>query len=309
MNEKIKITIIIPVLNAGKTLQATINSLKKQKYSNFEVIVMDGLSKDNTIDIVNNNSDIITTLISEKDESGASACNKAISLSTGDIIMFLYGDDYLDDNALSLIAEVALSQPNYNIISYGLSIEHLDNKKIIMQSYKKKNIKLTLDNILFKHVLNHCYRTKIFKKHGLLKPLYYDKTTFYSNDREFLIRLAISNENNYVIEKILYNMTFHNNSYTGSRLNLVKIREEHIGIADYYLEDVSLSKYKIKKLVNFKSHNLALLLVWYFYKLDFIKFIHIFKKGFCLKGYIWFIDIIKCPIAELTYRASVKKWI
>ena len=67
MNEKIKITIIIPVLNAGKTLQATINSLKKQKYSNFEVIVMDGLSKDNTIDIVNNNSDIITTLISEKD--------------------------------------------------------------------------------------------------------------------------------------------------------------------------------------------------------------------------------------------------
>ena len=84
------------MLNAGKTLQATINSLKKQKYSNFEVIVMDGLSKDNTIDIANNNSDIITTLISEKDESGASACNKAISLSTGDIIMFLYGDDYLE---------------------------------------------------------------------------------------------------------------------------------------------------------------------------------------------------------------------
>lgn len=308
MDKLPKITIIIPVKNAGKTLQITLNSLKSQNYNNLEVIVMDGLSDDNTMEIVNNNMDIIQIAISEKDESGASAVNKAIGLSSGDIIGFLYGDDYLTDDALEIIGEKVRENPHYDFYSYGLSIEELFSRKIIFESYNEKNIALNMHNALFKHVLNHFYKKNIFQEHGLLTPLYYDGTVFISNDREFLIRLAVNNLKNLVIEKILYKMTFHKESFTGSRDHIVKIREEHIGIADHYISLNNLSNYKKRKLTDFKSHNLSLLLVWYFYKLDFGKFFYTFNKGFKLKGLLWFIDVFKCPLSELVYRASVKKW-
>ena len=104
-------------------------------------------------------------------------------------------------------------------------------------------------------------------------------------------------------------MTHHKDSYSGGRSGLEKIRVEHIGIADYYLKKYDLSIYKKRKLLDFKSHNLSLLLVLYLYKLDFRKFMDIIKTGFYLKKFYWFIDIIKCPVLEIFYRMSVKKWL
>lgn len=303
-----RITIIIPCKNAEKTIQRTFDSIKKQNYQNLECIVMDGNSNDQTMDIVNRNRDILSIVISEDDDSGASACNKAIGLSSGDIIGFLYADDYLEENSLNCISNAVINNPDFDIYSYGLSIEDLNTKKIIFESYLKKDISLNLDNILFKHVLNHFYSKNIFKKFGLLQPLYYDGTVFYSNDREFLIRLALNNAKNYVIEKVLYKMTFHKNSYTGSRKNLVKIREEHIGIAEHYIKNYDISNYANKKLIDFKSHNLSLLFVYYFYKIDFKNIKKVFIEGFEAKGFLWILDIIKCPISEIIYRARLKKW-
>jgi len=303
-----KITIIIPCKNAEMTIKKTFDSIRSQNYKNIECIVMDGNSSDNTMKIVNNNLDIVSKVISEEDESGAAACNKAIGLSSGDIIGFLYADDYFEDNSLQLISNAVIDNPSCDIYSYGLSIEDLYSKKVIFESCLKRNISLCLNNVLFKHVLNHFYRREVFMKYGLLRPLYFDGTIFFSNDREFLIRLCLNNLKNHVIEKVLYKMTSHKESYTGSRKNIVKIREEHIGIADYYLEKNRISNYKRKKLKDFKSHNLSLLVVYYLYKLDVKKIQHYLKIGLELKGIIFLIEIIRCPISEIFYRLSVKKW-
>ena len=203
MENQPKITIIVPVKNAGKTLQKTFDSIKSQNYKNFELIVMDGISTDNTMEVINNNIEIVDTLISEDDKSSADACNKAIKISKGEFVGFLYGDDYLDANALISIANVIKTRDDIDIISYGLSIENLKTGKVILNSKKEKNISLNLNNILFKHVLNHFYRKNIFQKYGYLKTLYFDNTVFYSNDREFLIRLALNNVKNFVIEETL----------------------------------------------------------------------------------------------------------
>ena len=308
MNNNPKISIIIPCKNAEKTIQKTFDSIRIQGYQNLECILVDGNSSDKTMSIVEDNSDILNIIISEEDKSGAEACNKAIKLSTGDIVGFLYADDYLEKNSLNEIANSVKKYPDYDIYSYGLSIENLETKKIIFESFSKKNIDLKLNNILFKHVLNHFYRRSVFKEYGYLNELYYDGTVFYSNDREFLIRLCLNDVKNYVIEKILYKMTFHKESFTGSRKNIVKIRKEHIGIADHYIGNNNLSNYKKNKLVNFKSHNLSLLLVYYVYKLDFQNIKEVFLLGFKLKKFFWFIDIFRSPLAELIYRFSLKKW-
>ena len=303
-----RITVIVTCKNAAGTIQKTFDSLRSQKYENLELIVMDGMSKDGTQNIIENNKDIITTFISEEDKSGADAANKAISLSTGDIIGFLYADDYYADNMLSKISEAYISNENCEVLSYGMQIEKLHNQKIILQSYNKDNINLNLNNILFKHVLNHFYKRSLFDKYGKLKPLFFDNNVFFSNDREFLLRLALNNVKNYVIEEILYIATSHENSHTGSRKNIVRIREEHIGIADYFLESYSLSVYKKDKLILFKSHNLSLLFAWFVLTIRFSKAVTIFKQGYSLRGLYWMIDIIVRPLSEIKYRLSVKYW-
>jgi glycosyltransferase involved in cell wall biosynthesis len=90
-------SIIIPTYNSGATISACIESILRQSYSNWEVLIIDAVSKDETIAIAqtyaNKNSSI--RFISEKDEGIYDAMNKGISLSKGSWLYFLGCDDRL----------------------------------------------------------------------------------------------------------------------------------------------------------------------------------------------------------------------
>lgn len=102
-----KISIITVCYNSEKTIEATIKSVAAQNFRNIEYIVIDGLSIDNTLDIVAKYSDITSEVISEKDGGIYHAMNKGIALATGDVIGFLNADDvYVDEQVLSRVAEV-----------------------------------------------------------------------------------------------------------------------------------------------------------------------------------------------------------
>ena len=79
-----KITIITVCFNSGKTIEDTIKSVLKQTYNNYEYLIIDGGSSDNTLDIIKYNGIY-------------DAMNKGIKLSTGDIIGFINADDMLKD--------------------------------------------------------------------------------------------------------------------------------------------------------------------------------------------------------------------
>lgn len=102
-----KISIITVCYNSEKTIEATIKSVAAQNYHNIEYIVIDGLSIDNTLDIVAKYSHITSEVVSEKDDGIYHAMNKGIALATGDIIGFLNADDiYADGQVLKRVAEV-----------------------------------------------------------------------------------------------------------------------------------------------------------------------------------------------------------
>jgi len=91
-------SIITVTYNAGKVLEDTIQSVVFQTYRNVEYIVVDGGSKDNTMDIVNKYRHHISKVICEPDKGLYDAMNKGILLATGDYICFLNAGDELHEN-------------------------------------------------------------------------------------------------------------------------------------------------------------------------------------------------------------------
>lgn len=89
-----KVSIITVCYNSEKTIRDAIESVVAQTYPDIEYLVIDGLSKDQTLPIVKSYSERISKLISEPDKGIYDAMNKGISLATGEIIGILNSDDF-----------------------------------------------------------------------------------------------------------------------------------------------------------------------------------------------------------------------
>ncbi len=97
-----KVSIITITFNSASTLEDTLRSVAEQNYPNIEYIVVDGLSRDETLDIVNRYSSVVSKVVSEKDKGIYDAMNKGVQLATGDIIGILNSDDfYADEKVIS----------------------------------------------------------------------------------------------------------------------------------------------------------------------------------------------------------------
>ena len=111
------ITVITCVLNNEKYLQECLDSLKKQNYKNFEYIIIDGGSTDNTINIIKENENNIDFWISEKDEGIYDAFNKGMSYARGEFIGFLNSDDvYYSPKTLNYVNETFEKHKNADFI-------------------------------------------------------------------------------------------------------------------------------------------------------------------------------------------------
>lgn len=126
-------SIITVVLNAKLDLIKTIDSLRKQSFKNFELIIIDGGSTDGTLDIIKKNQDIIKYWISEKDEGIYDAMNKGLKFSSGEYIGMINAGDLYTENALKLIHQYLFNK-KYDFI-FGTV-----QKKILKYGYKKNRI-------------------------------------------------------------------------------------------------------------------------------------------------------------------------
>lgn len=123
-----KISIITVCYNSADTIEDTIRSVLSQGYEDIEYIVVDGGSKDGTIDILNKYRDNIDKYISEPDKGVYDAMNKGIMLATGDLIGFINADDfYTDNNVIRQI--IAAFEDNDVDCCYG-DLEYVDGKDL-----------------------------------------------------------------------------------------------------------------------------------------------------------------------------------
>ena len=141
-----KISIITVVFNGVETLETTIKSVINQSYKNIEYIIIDGNSKDGTIDIVKKYNHSITQWISEPDNGIYDAMNKGLNISNGDYIWFMNSGDEIANN--NTIQDIISSNPISDIY-YGDTImidsdgNEIGNrrltppKKLTWKSFKK----------------------------------------------------------------------------------------------------------------------------------------------------------------------------
>ncbi len=112
-----KVSIITICLNSQDTIFDCLNSIANQGYPSIECIIIDGGSKDRTMDIVNNFTNLDKKVISEPDFGIYDALNKGMQLATGSIIGVLHSDDILADKlSISSIVEGFMQNPSFQCV-------------------------------------------------------------------------------------------------------------------------------------------------------------------------------------------------
>ncbi len=131
-----KVSIITVCYNSEATLESTILSVANQTYYNIEYIVIDGYSKDDSINIIRRNKKVVAKWISEPDKGLYDAMNKGIRLATGDLIGIINSDDTYHSN--TVIEEiVGFHSQNEIDASFGDIIQHDVHGKLV-RTYSSK---------------------------------------------------------------------------------------------------------------------------------------------------------------------------
>ena len=132
------VSIIVPVYNAEKYLSRCINSILSQIYKDFELILIDDGSTDSSGSICDNFAKKDNRIIVRHIENGgvSSARNLALSIASGQWIMFCDSDDYVDSNWCELMLSIAIEKPYSFIVSNVWRVQRDEQKEKIN---KQKN--------------------------------------------------------------------------------------------------------------------------------------------------------------------------
>ena len=131
-----KVSLYIPTYNYGRYLEKAVESVLEQNYDAWELIIIDDGSTDNTQAILTKfEGNPKIGIYHQKNQGLTKANNKAIKLARGEYIMRLDADDYLDENALLVLAnvldskpEVALVYPDYYVVSEDSELVRLERR-------------------------------------------------------------------------------------------------------------------------------------------------------------------------------------
>lgn len=184
MNEPL-FSIITVCYNSEKTIGDTLKSIVKQTFQDFEYIIIDGKSTDNTLKIIDEYKDRLgdrLTIVSEKDNGIYDAINKGVRLAKGKLIGMVFSDDWYEADALRCIAD------NYKgdklTLFYGMQREYENGMEKIC--WLKNHQFLESQMLTFMT----CFLTRdIYEKYGM-----YDVKYKSSADYDYFLKLFRSGE-------------------------------------------------------------------------------------------------------------------
>lgn len=125
-----RISIVTPSYNQGRFIEETIRSVLLQGYPDFEYIIVDGGSTDDTVEIIRKYERHLAHWVSETDRGQSHAINKGMARATGHIRAYLNSDDTYLDGALARVADHAMTHPEVDLIHGKCRISDEYGKKV-----------------------------------------------------------------------------------------------------------------------------------------------------------------------------------
>lgn len=183
-----KISIVTATYNSGRTLRDTMESVLAQTYDDIEHIIIDGFSKDNTMDIVREMEPRYNgrlRYISERDKGIYDAMNKGIAIASGDVIGILNSDDFFSSNYVVELIATTLLNSNLDAVYGDIHfVDDADLKKCV-RYYSSNTFRPWMMRLGFQpaHPSFYC-KKKIYDKHGA-----FDINFKIAADFENLLRL------------------------------------------------------------------------------------------------------------------------
>lgn len=159
-----KVSIIVPMYNAEKTIKTCIESIISQTYKNIEIIVINDGSKDRSLDLVKNFDDSRINLITIENSGPSSARNLGIKKATGAYVQFVDSDDYLEPNMTEFLVNEIKKNGNDLVID-GYYMHSNDRIKPVLfrkRIYKNKVIRDQILNMYKEGLLNSLWN-KLYK--------------------------------------------------------------------------------------------------------------------------------------------------
>jgi glycosyltransferase involved in cell wall biosynthesis len=250
-----KISVITVCFNAAATIEKTIQSVCSQVGADVEYMIVDGLSTDQTLAIINRYAQQISIIVSEKDSGIFDAMNKGIGLATGDVVYFLNADDYFaDDTVLSDVSKAFADDASRSIVFGNVIIvgepHGLNSGKA--KAFTSYSITEFLHNS-FCHQAVFAKRS-LFTEIGNFSPAYK-----YSADYEWIIRAFVYNRRSF----FFLDRNIAHYFYLGrSRLNAAVTHAETMRMRRNHLSSIEYA--------------------WYFFRYTFIRRI---KKKLMMEPY------------------------
>jgi len=196
-----KVSIVTVVKNAADTLEDTLKSIYSQTHQDIEHIVIDGISTDGTLGIIEKYRDKISYFVSEPDTGLYNAMNKGIKAATGDILFFLNGDDRIYSKTTIVNIVETFNQTNVDIIYGDLITVNKKNNMEELQSGSGADKFFWMNQCLCHQVI--FYKAELFKKYG-----FYDEKYRIAADYDFNLRCIFKNKTKAVyIPKIISKFT------------------------------------------------------------------------------------------------------
>lgn len=165
----IKFSIIIPAYNAQNYIDICLNSIFIQTYTNYEIIVVDDCSTDNTYEVLKQYNNILL-FKTEKNARQGTARNLGLDNCSGDYVLFLDSDDrFSKDTVLKELSDIIANTNNPDIIYFGMNINGIRKMSLIPDS-ENTNKSYRLAENPFINVISICWKNNLLQNNNIRFP-------------------------------------------------------------------------------------------------------------------------------------------